>query len=74
MPDQRPAVIIFDESAFRALCTRQPVALATPRRRARFLCGLATPALSQAKLTRNPLFASLEDRRFAEVLAWCEAM
>jgi ATP-dependent DNA helicase RecQ len=74
LPPHPPVDRSIDEAAFRALCARQPVALATPRRRARFLCGLATPALSQAKLTRNPLFASLEDRRFAEVLAWCEAM
>jgi ATP-dependent DNA helicase RecQ len=64
----------LDASAFSALCAKHPAALGTPRRRARFLCGLATPALTQAKLTRNPLFAALEDRRFAEVLAWCEAM
>jgi ATP-dependent DNA helicase RecQ len=63
-----------DEAGFRAACAGHPVALGTARRRARFLCGLSTPALTQAKLTRDRLFGALEDRRFAEVLAWCERM
>jgi ATP-dependent DNA helicase RecQ len=73
LPKRPPVDRSIDVGAFRALCAAQSAALGTPRRRARFLCGLATPALTQAKLTRNPLFGSLEDRRFAEVLAWCEA-
>ncbi len=72
-PKLPPVERSIDVGAFRALCAAQPVALGTARRRARFLCGLATPALTQAKLTRNGLFGALEDRRFAEVLAWCEA-
>jgi ATP-dependent DNA helicase RecQ len=55
-----------------ALVRAHPTALATPRRRARFLCGLSSPALSQAKLTRHPLFGLLEARRFADVLEWCD--
>jgi ATP-dependent DNA helicase RecQ len=74
LPPHPPVERAIDAAAFRALCARHPDALGTARRRARFLCGLSTPALTQAKLTRNPLFAALEDRRFAEVLAWCEAM
>jgi ATP-dependent DNA helicase RecQ len=61
-----------DASAFAALVRANPDALATPRRRARFLCGLASPALSLAKLSRHVMFGALEDHRFAEVLAWCE--
>ena len=57
----------------RSLAEGHPRALATARRRARFLCGLSSPALSQAKLTGHPLFGSLEDQRFADVLAWCES-
>jgi ATP-dependent DNA helicase RecQ len=74
LPPARAVERAIDTAAFRALLASHPDALGTPRRRARFLCGLATPALTQAKLTRNPLFGSLENRRFAEVLAWCEAM
>jgi ATP-dependent DNA helicase RecQ len=46
--------------------------LVEPRQVARLLCGLASPALTRAKLSRHPLFGALGDRPFAEVLAWCE--
>lgn len=42
--------------------------LATPRQVARFLCGLRTPAMSRARLTRDPRFGHLATRRFATVL------
>lgn len=58
--------------AIRALRKEHPQALGHPRQLARFLCGLSSPALFKAKLTRNAHFASLEDRDFKEVLAWCE--
>ena len=47
-------------------------ALGTPRQQARFLAGITSPAASRARLTRDPLFGSLAQRRFADVLAWCE--
>ncbi|HEX2080590.1 MAG TPA: ATP-dependent DNA helicase RecQ [Longimicrobium sp.] len=72
LPPPHPIEARVDAAAFRALCRANPEALATPRRQARFLCGLASPALTLAKLTRHPMFGALEDRRFAEVLAWCE--
>ena len=50
-----------------------PDALGAPRQRARFLCGITSPATSRAKLTREPLFGALADRRFADVLDWCAA-
>jgi ATP-dependent DNA helicase RecQ len=74
LPPGPPLERVVDAAGLRAAMDRHPVALGTPRRRARFLCGLATPALTQAKLTRDRLFGALEDRRFAEVLAWCERM
>jgi ATP-dependent DNA helicase RecQ len=49
-----------------------PEALGTTRQRARFLCGITSPAASREKLSRDPLFGSLAERRFADVLAWCE--
>ncbi len=49
-----------------------PEALREPRQRARFLCGLTSPATTRAKLTRDPLFGAAADHRFAEVLDWCE--
>lgn len=42
-------------------------ALATPRQLARFLCGLASPAASRARLTRDPQFGSMAHHRFATV-------
>ena len=73
LPIPHPIEALVDLAAFRALCDANPQALATPRRRARFLCGLTSPALTAAKLTRNPMFAALEDRPFADVLAWCQS-
>jgi ATP-dependent DNA helicase RecQ len=47
-----------------------PEALTEPRQAARFLCGLSSPALTRAKLSRHELFGALEERRFQEVLDW----
>lgn len=41
--------------------------LREPASLARFLCGLASPRVSRARLSRNPLFGALSDRRFARV-------
>jgi ATP-dependent DNA helicase RecQ len=46
-----------------------PAALGTTRQRARFLCGLSSPATTKAKLSRHPLFGSLAEHRFTDVLA-----
>jgi ATP-dependent DNA helicase RecQ len=60
----------FDARAFDALREAHPNALRHPRQSARFLCGLTSPATTQAKLSRHTLFGALESRRFADVLAW----
>lgn len=39
-------------------------ALSTPRQLARFLCGLASPAATRARLTRDPRFGSMAHLRF----------
>jgi ATP-dependent DNA helicase RecQ len=70
-PEPPPIASVADADALAALRVAHPVALATPRRCARFLCGLTSPALTAAKLGRHALFGALEDRPFAEVLAWC---
>ena len=72
-PPRRPLSAELDLAALRALCADQPAALAGPRQLARLLCGLGSPALTRARLTRHPLFGAAEDRPFAEVLAWCAA-
>jgi ATP-dependent DNA helicase RecQ len=61
-----------DAAQFAALCGAHAVALGDPRQQARFLCGLSSPAITQARLSRNPLFGVLEGHRFADVLTWCE--
>jgi len=48
-------------------------ALATPRQAARFWCGLASPATTKAKLTRDPRYGTWSNVPFAEVLRWIEA-
>ena len=61
-----------DVAALAALRSSHPEAIGAPRQRARFLSGITSPATTRAKLTRDPLFGSLAERRFADVLAWCE--
>jgi ATP-dependent DNA helicase RecQ len=46
--------------------------LGEPRALARFLCGLASPRLSAARLGGNPLFGSLSQAPFARVLERAE--
>lgn len=61
----------LDTDAFSALRAAHPAALGHARQAARFLCGLSSPALSRAKLTRHALFGAWETYPFADVLAWC---
>ncbi len=46
--------------------------LAQPRALTRLLCGVTSPRIAQAKLTRTPLFGALENVPFRQVLAWVE--
>jgi ATP-dependent DNA helicase RecQ len=73
MPAPPPLSSGFDATAFEKLRSAHPNALGLDRQSARFLCGLTSPATTQAKLSRHPLFGVLEKRRFADVLAWCAA-
>ena len=45
-----------------------PRALGNARQLARFLCGISSPALSAAKLTRHPLFGYTSELPFAQVM------
>ncbi|MEO5915447.1 MAG: ATP-dependent DNA helicase RecQ [Luteolibacter sp.] len=62
-----------DIAAVRRLVDEKHAALNTPRQLARFLCGMASPAATRARLTRNNAFALLADLPFADVLAIAEA-
>jgi len=57
-----------------ALVKEYPNALSQPRQQARFLCGLNSPAVSAAKFLRaNPVFGSLAQVPFANVLKYCKS-
>jgi hypothetical protein len=60
--------IELDRAVLDELTEAHPAALGTPRQRARFLCGLSSPATTKAKLTRHALFGALAEQRFADVL------
>ena len=71
-PVPSPPIEARVDAALAALRSSHPEAIGAPRQRARFLSGITSPATTRAKLTRDPLFGSLAERRFADVLAWCE--
>ncbi len=73
LPLLPPIPDAVDVDALTAVIGKHPVPLREPRQQARFLCGLSSPATTREKLSRHPLFGALADRRFPEVLAWCEA-
>jgi ATP-dependent DNA helicase RecQ len=73
LPPQEPPPAIemlVDRNELGALAAMHPEALGAPRQRARFLCGITSPATTRAKLTRGPLFGALATLRFADVLDW----
>ena len=75
LPERAPVpaiATVVDAASFAALRDAHPRALGASRQAARFLCGLSSPALTRDKLSRHPLFGSLDQHPFAEVLAWCE--
>ena len=73
---KRPKIrrVVDEEiAAVRALVDEKHAALNTPRQLAKFLCGMASPAVVRARLTRKHAFALLADLPFSEVLAIAEA-
>jgi ATP-dependent DNA helicase RecQ len=67
-PEATPKLDL-DRATLDELTAEHPAALGTPRQRARFLCGLTSPATTKAKLSRHALFGALAEQRFADVLA-----
>jgi ATP-dependent DNA helicase RecQ len=70
---RRDVAEAVDTDELARLSAEHPDALGAPRQQARFLCGITSPATTRMRLTRDPLFGTLADRRFGDVLAWCEA-
>jgi ATP-dependent DNA helicase RecQ len=54
------------------LLADHPAELGTPRRVAKFLCGLSSPRFTSSRLSRNPLFGIAESVPFQEVVAFAE--
>jgi ATP-dependent DNA helicase RecQ len=72
-PEPKPPIeAVIDTASLAQLRAGNAEALGAPRQAARFLAGITSPASTRAKLTRHPLFGALTDRRFLEILAWCE--
>ena len=55
-----------------ALRAEGHAALKMPRQLARFLCGIGSPAVTRARLTRHDAFGLLERLPFSEVLELME--
>jgi ATP-dependent DNA helicase RecQ len=73
-PEPKPPIETgLDVAALAAITDSHPEALGAARQQARFLAGITSPATTRAKLTRDPLFGSLAERRFADILAWCQS-
>ena len=60
--------------AIRNVTLQKHAALGTPRQLARFLCGMSSPAVTRARLSKNDAFGLLADLPFREVLAIAEAV
>ena len=73
MPPERPdSLNSAERSDVASLLREGRDALARPRQVARFLCGLASPAASRARLTRDPRFGSMAHHRFATLVRAAE--
>lgn len=73
MPKAPDRIIPTDRSQAHALSRRFPAELQPPRQMAKVLCGISSPSFTKLKLSRDPLFGSLESFPFAEVVSWCSA-
>ena len=49
-----------------------PDALQSPRQASRFLCGITSPRLTKAKLTRETLFGTSQELPFARIMEWIQ--
>ncbi|HTQ08894.1 MAG TPA: RecQ family ATP-dependent DNA helicase [Fimbriimonadaceae bacterium] len=74
IPSSTAPPIHIEEGEVVALYKRCPRELQSPRQIAKILCGLTSPVFSRLRMNREGLFGVLEAHRFAEVVAWCEAV
>lgn len=74
LPRVEPARV--GDSALRGisnLAEQHPEILATPRDKARFLCGMNSPKMIRKRLTREPLFGCCNEIPFRQVLEFLES-
>jgi ATP-dependent DNA helicase RecQ len=69
-----PAITAEDITAIQALLKERQPALRTARQMARFLCGITSPAITRAKLSRHDTFALLAGIPFKEILTQTETL
>jgi ATP-dependent DNA helicase RecQ len=72
LPEPRSRPEYPEAARLARLVAEHAAVFAEPRALARFLCGLTSPALTAARLTRHELFGSMETADFREVLAWAQ--
>ena len=72
--DRALPVLNLPAAALGKLRAQHPEALKATRQVTRFLCGIAAPALTKAKLTRHPEFGSAGHVPFAHVAAAVKAL
>lgn len=60
--------------AIQLICQKSGEILVSPRDRARFLCGMATPKMQRKRLTREPDFGVCDHIAFSEVVKQVEAL
>lgn len=65
-PQPEMSDTLWDQA--KTLRSRHPAILDSPSRVARFLCGISSPKLTRAKLTKDPLFGAFESVSFRQVL------
>jgi len=71
--DSEPIELEDNMAAVRELMTEYPEALGTPRQACRFLCGLTSPRLTRAKLSKHELFGSFSHVSFGLVHKWLQS-
>jgi ATP-dependent DNA helicase RecQ len=70
----QPAPTDDELRMIRAVQDQRLAALKTPRQLARFLCGIGSPAVTRARLTRHDAFGLLERHPFQRILELVEAL
>ena len=69
-----PEISVEQTGVIQSLLAERNGPLRTPRQLTRFLCGITSPAVTRARLSRHDAFGLLEEHAFDDVLAYCESV